>query len=87
MTFHEDEERCRLFYLKGQEWVVSSHEYNCISARNIAIFISRHVLGQDFKKSLNYFNQKENNFKNTTLYFVLFNFFGYIFHLITSKLN
>jgi hypothetical protein len=63
MTFNEDEERCRLFYLKGQDWVVSSHEYNCISARNIAIFISRHVLGQGFKKSLNYFTRISNHRK------------------------
>ncbi len=75
-----------MFYLKGQDWVVSSHEYNCISARNIAIFISRHVLGQDFKKSLNYFNRREKDLKNATLYLVLFNLFGYIFHSIISKL-
>ncbi len=80
-----DENRFRIFYLKSYEWLISSHESNFISARNIAILISRLELADNFKPNIN-INKHETSFQ-LIIHFILFNFTGFLFHFFINKLT
>ena len=81
-----DEERCRMFYLKSNEWLISSHESNCMSARNIAILIARKELGKRFKSKTK-FNKGDKSYKLIMFHLVLYNFMGLLFHTFLNRIK
>lgn len=81
-----DEDRYRMFYLKSNEWLISSHEANCLSARNIAILISRRELGKKFNTHTQ-FSHQESMKTLVFIHFLTFNLIGYLSRCLFKKIK
>ncbi len=70
-------DRSRIAYLKNYEWLIGgSKEFTCMSARNIALIISKKELGKNFVHNTRYtFNKlldlRRDDIKNACFYLLI----------------
>ena len=78
----DSKERSRVYYLNSFEWSASCMEMSCISARNIALLISKQEQSVEKTLKSNTKFTKKSNFKSIL---VLSAIFGFIFSFLYQK--